>query len=118
MTTQPVVSLVWDSDTAGYVVIVDNVAWDARNGVGSFATRSEALEAWEASRTTELLAEIDRRRNDPEFMDRLDRIMTEHAPVLNRLEPHLGPIKIGCRRCGTSYDPTTEDHSATCRPVG
>ena len=66
----------------------------------------------------ELLAEIERRRNDPEFIDRLERIMTEDADVLNRLEPHLGPIKIGCRRCGQTYDPTAGDHSLGCRPVG
>jgi len=65
-----------------------------------------------------LFAEIERRRLDPEFMDRLERIMTENAHILNRLEPHLGPIKIGCRRCGQTYEPTTEDHSATCEPIG
>ncbi len=66
----------------------------------------------------ELLAEIQRRRECPEFQARLERIMTEHAGVLNRLEPHLGPIKIGCRRCGQTYDPTAGDHSLECRPVG
>ncbi len=66
----------------------------------------------------ELLAEIERRRNDPEFMDRLDRIITENAHILNRLDPHLGPIKIGCRRCGQRFDPLAGDHSLECVPIG
>lgn len=64
----------------------------------------------------ELLAEIERRRQDPEFAARLERIMTEHADVLNRLEPHLGPVMIGCRRCGQTYDPTKIDHNSECVP--
>lgn len=40
----------------------------------------------------ELLAAIRQRREDSEFMARLDRIMKEHAPVLDRLEPHLGQV--------------------------
>lgn len=32
-----------------------------------------------------LLAEIDRRRNDPDFMARLNRIMTEEKHILDRL---------------------------------
>jgi hypothetical protein len=40
----------------------------------------------------EILAAVEERRQDSEFMARLDRSMTEHAAVLNRLEPHLGPV--------------------------
>jgi len=39
-----------------------------------------------------LIEEIERRRNDPEFRERLDRLIEENAGVLNRLEPHLGPV--------------------------
>lgn len=65
----------------------------------------------------ELLAEIERRRNNPEFMDLLDRIITEHAHILNQLEPHLGPVEIGCRRCGKTYDPLTDEHGLECVPI-
>jgi hypothetical protein len=47
---EPSVELASDSLTAGYYLVVDGKPIRPENGAGTWATRGEALEAWDAMR--------------------------------------------------------------------
>lgn len=59
-----------------------------------------------------LIEEIGERRQDEEFMDRLDRHVREDAPLLDRLTDGPPEDKAEVPKAAKSWPPTTETKTA------